>query len=158
MREAFGPRLRLRVLRPERGLRGGRPQLGLARIAGGDDFGGGGLARNARGGPRARVADRADGSRVTPPVNLAATTNTLADDSYRVASQNWRDGNQRVLTSADRSLPDDFFARGSLLASNSHTSTANADVGERPLTSSEFVQRILRQPGAAGDPFYRSIF
>ncbi len=105
-----------------------------------------------------QVADRADGLRVTPPVNLAATTNTLADDSYRVVLRTWRDGNQRILTAADRSLPEDLFTRGNSLANNGHTSSGSIHAGERPLTSSEFLQRILRHPGAAGDPFDRSIF
>ena len=105
------------------------------------------------------VADRAAGSpkRGAGPAVATRSTNTSADDPYRVASRPWRDGDQRILTSADHTLPDDFFAQSKSLASTNGMS-APMEAGERPLTSSELLRRMLRGPGPDDDHFDRSIF
>ena len=105
-----------------------------------------------------RVIDRTAGPPPAGAAPHAVIANSFGDDAYSVALQPWRDGNQRILTAADRILPDNFLARSNSLAYNGHSLSKNIDAGERPLTSSEFLRHILRQPGAAGDPFYRSIF
>lgn len=98
------------------------------------------------------------GPRATTVGPATMDTNTFAAHSYPAASQPWRGSNRRILTSADRGSLDDFFARSNSLASNNGASTAPIEAGERHLTSSEFMQRLLRHPDVADAPLDPSIF
>ena len=107
--------------------------------------------------PDQQVADHKAGPSATSPGPSAATVSTLADDSYRAASQRRSDDEHRILTGADTALPDDFFGRSNLLASNNAAPAGRSETTERPLRSFELMQRFLHGPGGSDADFYRSI-
>ena len=156
VRGAIGPRLRLRVLRQGCGPLNVRRTLGLARVAGGDDLGGGSLARDARSGPRAAGNSHrpCDGGYQYGCTRHKGDSPIFADTKIGTvpASQSWRGGKRRILTSADRGSLDAFFARSDSLASNNSALTIPIEPGERHLSSSEFLQRIQRHPARPTTP------